>query len=326
MTFFGPSADRAPGPGSNTSASVSPGLLIGAGFLVLLVLVFGVEWAAAGTGERRVPGAAFTAVLRTVVFAALSVHLGELMASKLVAAVPGRPGAAATSWAVGASLLGTAAAAGQVFPLAAAMRLGITESLATREGALLLAVAGGLLLAAFCAACRRPHLALLPIAVAIGAEALRAHPEPYSPMIGAALTVVHLTAASLWAGSLLYVLRTMWLWRRTPHAARSLLMRYARVAIWLYAALVGTGTVSTLRRLPFDVVLTSAYGRILLVKLGLMALVSALALLARWRMLRAPDPLLAHRLARREQVVLVLVLAVSALLTVAPDPHWVSTS
>ncbi|MYT96985.1 MULTISPECIES: CopD family protein [unclassified Streptomyces] len=323
--FLGPSADRAARPGGGLPASVSRGLLVVAGLLVSLVLLFGVQWAAAGTGELRVPGAALTAVLRTVLFAALAVLAGELMAPRFVASVPGRPGSNVRSWAVVASLLGVAAAAGQIFPLAAAHRLGITETCATREGALLLVVAAALALAAFCAAGRSSLLALFPLAIGIGAEALRAHPEPYRPLIGAALTVVHLTAASLWAGSLLYVLRTMWLWRQTPGAARALLMRYARVAIWLYAALVATGTVSTLRRLPLDVVFISAYGRLLLVKLGLMALVTTLALLARRQMLRAPDPQLAHRLARREQSVLVLVLAVSALLTVAPDPHWIST-
>ncbi|NEE48738.1 copper resistance protein CopD, partial [Streptomyces sp. SID8455] len=67
-----------------------------------------------------------------------------------------------------------------------------------------------------------------------------------------------------------------------------------------------------------------AYGRTLLVKLALMTVVSALAVAARRRMLRDTDPALAHRLARREQVVLGAVVVVSAILTVVPDPHWIS--
>lgn len=223
-----------------------------------------------------------------------------------------------------ASLAGAAAAAGQIVRLAAVSDLGITETYGTREGGLLLLIANGLVLAAFCAASRRPALALAPLALVIGAEALRAHPEAYSPEFGAALTVVHLTAASLWTGGLLYVLRTMWLWRDSPVAARALLGRYARLAIWLYVALAATGTASTLRRLPLDVVFTSAYGRTLLVKLALMAVVSVLAVAARRRMLRDADPSVAHLLARREQAVLGLVVVVSAILTVVPDPHWIS--
>ncbi|MEI7034783.1 CopD family protein [Streptomyces pratensis] len=292
--------------------------------LALLTALFGPELLARGTGELRMPGAGLTTLLRTVLFTALALHLGELVAPQLLRPVRGRPRTAVRGWAVPASLTGAAAAAAQIAHLAAVSDLGITETYGTREGGLLLLIANGLAVAAGCAASRRPALALAPLAVVIGAEALRAHPEAHSPEIGAALTVVHLTAASLWAGGLLYVLRTMWLWRGSPIAARALLGRYARLAIWLYVALAATGTASTLRRLPLDVVLTSAYGRTLLVKLVLMAGVSALAVAARRRMLRDTDPAAAHRLARGEQAVLGAVVVVSALLTVAPDPHWIS--
>ncbi|WP_430478201.1 copper resistance D family protein [Streptomyces sp. P11-1] len=298
--------------------------LAAAALLAFLVAVFGPGLAARGTGELRIPGAGLTAVLRAVLFAGLAVHLGELLAPQLVRPVTDRPRTAVRSWSVCAALAGAGAAAGQIVQLAAASGLGITQTYATRNGGLLLVIANGFVAAALCAASRRPALALAPLAVVIGAEAIRAHPEAYSPEVGAALTVVHLTAASLWAGGLLYVLRTMWLWRGSPVAARALLGRYARVAIWLYVALAATGTVSTLRRLPVDVVFTSAYGRTLLVKLALMAVVSLLALAARRRMLRDDDPAVAHRLARREQIVLGAVVVVSAILTVVPDPHWIS--
>lgn len=313
------------GVGSGRSSRLPVALsLAAAALLALLVAVFGPGLAARGTGELRIPGAGLTAVLRTVLFAGLAVHLGELLAPQLVRPVTDRPRTAVRSWSVCAALAGAGAAAGQIVQLAAASGLGITQTYATRNGGLLLVIANGFVAAALCAASRRPALALAPLAVVMGAEAIRAHPEAYSPEIGAALTVVHLTAASLWAGGLLYVLRTMWLWRGSPVAARALLGRYARVAIWLYVALAATGTVSTLRRLPVDVVFTSAYGRTLLVKLALMAVVSLLALAARRRMLRDDDPVVAHRLARREQVVLGAVVVVSAILTVVPDPHWIS--
>lgn len=86
-----------------------------------------------------------------------------------------------------------------------------------------------------------------------------------------------------------------------------------------------TGTFSALRRLPPDTVLTSAYGRTLLVKLVLMAVVSALALGARRGLASDPDPAVARRRARRELAALAAVVLVSAVLTVVPDPHWLST-
>ncbi|MGC5362957.1 CopD family protein [Streptomyces sp. DT24] len=95
--------------------------------------------------------------------------------------------------------------------------------------------------------------------------------------------------------------------------------------MWLYVALAVTGTFSTLRRLPLDTVFTSTYGRTLLVKLALPAVVNALALTARLRLTRDGDPATAHRPARRERTVLVAVVLVSAILTVVPDPHRIST-
>ncbi|MFD8059637.1 CopD family protein [Streptomyces cyaneofuscatus] len=311
-------------PPAGAPADAATIALAAAGLLALLIALAGPGLAARGTGELRIPGAGLTTLLRTVLFTALAVHLGELLAPQLIRPLRSRPRTAARSWSLYAALAGAAAAAGQIGQLAAVSGLGITETYATRDGGLLLLIANGLVLAAFCAASKRPALALAPLAVVIGAEAIRAHPEAYSPEIGAALTVIHLTAASLWTGGLLYVLRTMWLWRGSPVAARALLGRYARLAIWLYVALAATGTVSTLRRLPLDVLLTSAYGRTLLVKMALMAVVSALAVAARRRMLRDTDPAVAHRLARREQAVLGAVVVVSAILTVVPDPHRIS--
>lgn len=278
-----------------------------------------------GTGELRIPGAGTATLLRTALFGALAVHIGALATDALVRSVPDRPRTAPRSWARAASVVGALAAAGQIVRLARVSDLGLVETYGTREGGLLLLTANGFVLAACCAASRRPILAALPLAVVIGAEALRAHPEAYSPLMGSALTVVHLTAASLWTGGLLHVLRTMRLWRAAPGAARTLLGRYARLAVRLYLALAVTGTCSALRRLPMDVVLTSAYGRTLLAKLVLVAVVSALALVARRRLARDTDPAGAQRCARREAVVLGAVVLVSAVLTVVPDPHWIGT-
>ncbi len=164
----------------------------------------------------------------------------------------------------------------------------------------------------------------------IVAEALRAHPPTEeAALVGSGLTLVHLTCAALWAGGLLYALRTLRSWRRTaPEAGVAVLGRYARVAAVLFAAITASGIVSTLRRMPPDTVadqLTdTAYGRTLLAKVLLVAVVAVLALLSRRRLKRSPRATLStYAPARAEVMALGAVVAVSALLTVVPVPiRW----
>ncbi|MFI8293963.1 copper resistance protein CopD [Streptomyces sp. ms191] len=279
----------------------------------LALAVLGAALAQAGTGELRIPAAGTTTLLRLFVLAAFAIHLGELAGARIAG-----DGPLPRRWSPAAALLGAAATTGLLLLFAAVSGLGLTTVYGMREGRLLLVTANAFVLAALCAAGRRPALALGPLAAAVLAEALRAHPESAGPAIGATLTVVHLTAASLWCGALLHVLRTM---RLRGRGGRAVLARYARTAAWLCAALVVTGTCSALRRLPPDLVLGTAYGRVLLVKLGLVGLAGLLALAARRRMLRGGN---AQAPARTELGVLAAVVLVSAVLTVVPDPHWLS--
>ncbi|MFE3015912.1 CopD family protein [Streptomyces sp. NPDC059256] len=284
----------------------------------LAIAYFGTRFAMHGTGELPIPAAGTATLLRTVVFVALAIHLGELVGARL-ASRGGQP----RSWATAAALAGAAGAAGQIVRLALVSDIDMATAYGTREGQLLLIMANGFLAAAGCIALRRPALAVLPLALVIVAEAIRAHPEPYSPEFGAALTVCHLTAASLWVGGLLHVLRALRLRRPNRADATAVLARYARLAVWLLAVLAVTGTLSTLRRLPPDVVFDTAYGKVLMAKVALVVVACALALVARHRMVRArPD---AELPARVELAVLAIALVVSAMLTVVPDPQWLST-
>lgn len=280
-----------------------------AGVLAALgIALAGAGLAARGTGELRPPAAGAITVLRTVVLAALAVHIGELAGGRLAGAGP-RP----RGYAAPAALLGALASAGQLLVFSALSGLGLGAVYGLREGLLLLVTANALALAAVCAVLRRPGWAAVPLGAAVLAEALRAHPEQNTPAVGVALTVVHLTAASLWLGALLYVLRTARL-----RGGREVIVRYARLAGWLVAALAVTGTCSTLRRLPLDALLATAYGRLLAVKLLLVAAACALALAARHRLLGGRDP---NSPARAELVLLAAVTLLSALLTVVPDPR-----
>ena len=122
------------------------------------------------------------------------------------------------------------------------------------------------------------------------------------------------------------VLRTLRHWGPAEPGA-ALLGLYARVAAVLLAAITATGVWSSLRRMPPGTILEqltdTAYGRTLLAKVLLVAVVAALALWARIRLHRAPASLTACAPARAEVVALGLVVVVSGLLTALPLPiHW----
>lgn len=287
-----------------------------------------------GTGEAAAPGVGGIALLRAVLFAALCVPVGELFVDRLIAALPGAPRTTPRSWAPYAAGAGLLAALG----LASVVSTGnlVPHSLAqidvgglydSRDGKLALVEVNAFLAAGLCARSRRPAIRVWPPAAVIAAEALRAHPAPeHDPLLGSGLTLVHLTCAALWAGGLLHALRTLRRWGPSQ-AGPALLGLYARVAAVLLAAVTATGVWSSLRRMPphtvLDQLTSTAYGRVLLAKVVLVAGVALLALWARFRLSRAADPLTACSPARAEVAVLGGVVVVSGLLTALPLPiRW----
>ncbi|TDT25870.1 putative copper export protein [Streptomyces sp. BK208] len=299
-----------------------------------LIPVLGPSPALHGTGEAEAPGTGGIALLRTVLFAALSVPLGELFVNRLARSLPGAPPARPRSWAPYAAACGLVAALGLASVVAtgnlvpgSAADVDVGGLYATRDGKLALLEVNGFLAAWLCATSRRPGLQVWPLAAVAVADALRAHPTTeYSPLLGSGLTLVHLTCAALWVGGLLYALRVLGRWRGAA-AGPALLGLYARVAAALLAALTATGVCSSLRRMPAGTVLDqltdTAYGRVLLAKVLLVAAVAVLALWARIRLGRAADPLAACSPARAEVAALGVVVAVSGLLTALPVPiRW----
>ncbi|MEV0176422.1 CopD family protein [Streptomyces sp. NPDC050803] len=316
-----------PRPGVRRAVAVLVLVALGA-----LIPLLGPSAALHDTGEAAAPGVGGIALLRTTLFAALCVPVGELFVNRLARAVPGTPPAAPPSWAPHAAVAGFVAALG----LASVVSTGnlVPDSLAdldvgglyeTRDGKLALLELNAFAAAGLCALSRRPGTQVWPLAAVVVAEALRAHPTTeHSPLLGSGLTLVHLTCAALWAGGLLHVLRSL---RGDAPTGAALLGLYARVAAVLLAAITATGVCSSLRRMPAETILeqltTTAYGRVLLAKVLLVAAVAALALWARFRLRRAADPLTACSPARVEVVALGAVVAVSGLLTALPVPiRW----
>ncbi|GAA2635697.1 CopD family protein [Streptomyces axinellae] len=318
--------------------------------LVALALT-GTDLATDSTRDIHIPGGGATALLRSVLFVALCVQLGEIAGRRLARGVArtlpvdgagagAEPGAGAGSapangprqpreWAAVAAFAGMTAALGLASMAAAGdgrLTAGLpelSEIYATRAGLLAFLEANGFLLAGLCVFLGRPVWAAAPLAGVILGEALRAHPEADTPALGVALTLVHLTSTVVWTGGLIQVLRTMRAWHGERGAARALLAAYAKRAFWLFAAICVTGILSTLRRLPLAETLTSAYGRTLLVKLAAVALVALCAVFARRVLLRDGARTSYTQVLRPtawELAALSAVLVLSALLTVAPLP------
>lgn len=325
---------RAPRRRPSTARAVAVLVLV---TVAALVPLLGPSVALSGTGEAEAPGTAGITFLRTVMFAALCVQLGEVYAIRLARRVPGAPlDREPRSWAAYAAVAGLVSALGLASVVATGnlvphqlsdMDLGGLS--ASRDGRLALLEVNAFIVALLCSRSRRPSTAALPLAAVIVAEALRAHPPVEdTPLIGTGLTLVHLTCGVLWAGGLLQVLRMMRLWRTfAPEAGAAVLGLYARVAAVLFAAITVTGVCSTLRRMPpstvVDQLTETAYGRALLAKVLLVVAVAVLALLARRRLRTSPDPVAAYSPARGEVIGLGVVVTVSALLTALPLPiRW----
>ncbi|MEU9209571.1 CopD family protein [Streptomyces sp. NPDC048415] len=388
-----------------------------------LIPLLGPRAALQGTGEAAAPGVAGIAVLRAVLLAALCVAAGELFAARLGRRVPGAPlEHQPRSWAACCAAAGFVAALGLASVVATGNLLphhlsdmDVGGLYRTRDGKLALLEVNAFAVAWLCARSRRPATQGWPLAAVVVAEALRAHPSTeHNSLLGSGLTLIHLTCAALWAGSLLHVLRTLRKWRpsgtgsarpsgtgsarpsgtgsarpsgtgsarsseagavpaskadlarpseagavppsearavppsevdvarpseadvarpshagikRPSEAGVALLGLYARVAAVLLAVITATGTWSALRRMPpgtvLDQLTATAYGRALLAKLLVVAVVAVLALSARLRLRRAADPLSAYSPARAEVVALGVVVTVSGALTALPLPiRW----
>ncbi|WP_086724479.1 CopD family protein [Streptomyces carpinensis] len=332
MTLIRPASEAADAGGrGRRAATLRAAAVLALVALAALIPLFGPSAALHGTGEAAAPGTGGTALLRAVLFTAMCVPVGELFVNRLADRLPDPPPEPPRSWSLYAAAAGLLAALGLACVVAAGNL--VPHSLAqidvgglyrTRDGSLALLEVNAFLLAGLCALSRRPQVQVWPLAAVAVAEALRTHPPTESrPLLGSGLTLVHLVCGALWAGGLLHTLRTL---RRPCHTATgaALLGRYARAAPVLLAAITATGVCSTLRRMPADTVLhqltATAYGRTLLAKVILVTGVALLALWARLRLRRAPDPLTACTPARAEIAALGVVVMVSGLLTALPPP------
>ncbi len=296
--------------------------------------------ASAGSGSQgESPGLIATSVLRAMMFAALAVALGGLVGTRLARRQTSSRLQIPSAWTGRSALAGLVAAVGLSLLIAGNGNLsrGVTApSLSaltnSRPGHLALLEMAAFAVTALLVGVRSRRWAWIPLVAVVVAEGLRAHSATALPGWGAVLTGIHLLAAALWAGALIQVVRTALAWRGSPRsawAAVAAVAAYGRLAAWLFAAVVVTGTLSALLLVPLSAWTGTVYGRTLLVKLVLVAAVSALALSARLRLraqLSASVPKPAPgRATLVERALLVAVLAVSAVLVSLAPPKALGT-
>ena len=280
------------------------------------------------------PALWLTGAERWLLLAGLSIALGGLAGRGLARhylarddtpAAPVRPPA---PWALRGSLTGLVASAALLITALAAP--GVATALArppaaglgTRGTAIVAAAeAVCFALAAILARLRQPGWSVAPLLGVVLAEGIRAHPEGMIPAAGALLSYCHLLPAVLWAGMLVYTARAAIAWRAHPGSARGLFRLYGTAAAWLFGVVVVTGVISAVLLVPLSSLLTTTYGRFLIVKAALVALAAALALVSRAGLRRPAPPGTRLPLATRLEIAaLAAVLAATGLLTVLTPP------
>lgn len=134
----------------------------------------------------------------------------------------------------------------------------------------------------------------------------------------------HFLAAALWGGSVLY---TALNWATLGERRLPALERVSRIGLGSVILLALTGVyASTLHLASPDLLASSPYGRVLSLKLGLVALILALAAVNRWHFLpRLRASPHTHerfgRILQLEAFLLLAVFALTGLLTTSPLPH-----
>ena len=276
-----------------------------------------------------VPGLWLTGLERGLLLAGLALSLGGLSGRGLARNYKGAfPTPLPEPWAMPGCVLGMAGAlaltvtaladsrlaANLAHPLVAGPRSSATLVFAVVELACFA-------LAALLLRLGKPGPAVQPLLGVVLAESLRAHPEGLIPLAGALLTICHLLPALIWVGMLVYVLRAAVAWRADPAAMRALIRLYGNAAAWLFAIVVVTGVLSAVLLVPIGSVLTTDYGRFLIAKAALVAVVASLAIAGRVSLGRRSAPGAGPpRVTRLECATLATVLVITGLLTVITPP------
>ena len=236
---------------------------------------------------------------------------------------------------LGIGLLGTIASAGfqgldtvggtagEFFRLEA-WQAGLTTSFGhTAGGAVAALILAGVALAAKGA--RATWISVLAVIVAAIAPSLSGHASTASPeWLMRGVVFVHISGAAIWAGALIPLAAEL---RSGSTGAGASLRRFSGFIPLAVLALFISGGVLTLVQVRTIEGLSTNYGIVLMIKLGLLAVVLALAAFNRWRLTSGamrgePAPIkLLVRVIAVETLLIVAVLGVAAAWRFTPPPR-----
>ncbi len=188
-------------------------------------------------------------------------------------------------------------------------------------------IAGGIV---FVGGARLP--VLLPLALAAVAAALTTHPASARAWWGLPAIAVHVLLTVLWFGMLAHLVVVIAI--RRPALPRTTVLpalrRYGRLALWSAAGVLVTGLLAALAEFSsLAQLITTSYGKVLLLKVGVVLVALLAAATLRLRALRGTGD---HRigmirgLTRAEAVLLLGVFALSSLLGAVAQPSLASTA
>ncbi|QOF75625.1 copper resistance protein CopC (plasmid) [Aminobacter sp. SR38] len=162
--------------------------------------------------------------------------------------------------------------------------------------------------------------ALVGVGIALAQSGHAASAEPRWLMRSMVFT--HGAGIAYWTGALMPL--GLVLARRRPDAANSLL-RFSRTIPYLVAAILVSGIVlASVQLEQLGALVTTAYGRVLLLKMSLLTALFGLAILNRWKLTVPPATSQLVRSIAAETLLVVLVFAVAAFWRFTPPPRTLS--
>lgn len=283
-----------------------------------------------GGGGTATRGAGPMGVLRWVLFAGFALALGGLVGGHLARGVTMRA-ETPTAWLKAGTGVALASALGLAVLVAGAGSFTsgldpgrMSRLVDSRPGIVAIVEIAGLTVALVAFVAGGQSVAGASLLAVPVAEGFRAHPGLQAGSWGIVVVAAHLTAVAVWVGALVHVIRTGIALRRSGVKTTALVRAYARMALALFLLVSLTGTLAALTIIPLDdltgALLDTSYGRWLLIKLGLVALVVVLAGGARRHLRRRPWSPQPGLSARFELSAIAGVLAISSALTVLAPP------
>lgn len=289
------------------------------------------------------PGTAWSGVAPSwLVFVGLSLALGGLLSEMVVwRSAPGSSRSIAAPVVPGV-IVGVIGAAWQLVLLAGAERGGgvaagldtraLQDAIGTRPGALSLALLAALVLAGGLAGLRRLRpLAIVALLCAVGLSAVRGHSGTSGVGWAVVADAVHLATVAVWIGALAHLVLVAARLRSSASVTLAAgARRYSRFVLPTVLVALASGVLTAVPEFrSVGDVLSTGYGRTLLVKAGVISAALLLALVARQRALRvegSPRLRLLSRLTAAEVAAAMGALVAAAVLVNGAPPRSVTAA